>query len=189
VRRILGGGAIFLSIAICAFLVILWVRSYGGTDYAVRRTLVSRDEFSVQHRGEQLSLTRGQLRFSRINDAGYFSGGIPAHRAAGPETYYGFGRLGVGHMGWESPQRTFWNRLGFAQWEEGWSSSFADWHTRSWGVPVWPIVFAFAVAPWRWVARRVREWQSVAAGRCRQCGYDLRATPARCPECGAACPP
>jgi hypothetical protein len=32
----------------------------------------------------------------------------------------------------------------------------------------------------------LRTLRRAAAGKCPQCGYDLRATPDRCPECGTA---
>jgi len=54
--------------------------------------------------------------------------------------------------------------------------------------PAWVVVPLLGCAPAVWVAR-ARRRRIVASrrlrGLCTECGYDVRATPDRCPECGA----
>ncbi|HEY7120660.1 MAG TPA: hypothetical protein VH475_29015 [Tepidisphaeraceae bacterium] len=52
------------------------------------------------------------------------------------------------------------------------------------GVPFWALCLPPAIAAGWGVARSYRRRNRRRAGLCRQCGYDLRATPDRCPECG-----
>jgi hypothetical protein len=54
------------------------------------------------------------------------------------------------------------------------------------GIPIWTIALFTGILPLiqgsLYVRRRIRRANRLAA--CVSCGYDLRATPKRCPECG-----
>jgi hypothetical protein len=58
-------------------------------------------------------------------------------------------------------------------------------------MPHWFPVLAAAVVPVAWLSTRWRNRRrlALAAGRCARCGYDLRGTPERCPECGTPSEP
>jgi hypothetical protein len=51
-------------------------------------------------------------------------------------------------------------------------------------VPFWLVLALTAVPFARGIIRRRRRMTAIDAGLCPSCGYDLRATPERCPECG-----
>jgi hypothetical protein len=101
---------------------------------------------------------------------------------------------------WSADSRcaTYYSGFGFFLGRNGWSRKVAHWMGQApicddvatglvVGIPYWFVV-AVSLAP---LALRVR--RHIAArirrpGLCPNCGYDLRATPDRCPECGAVPP-
>jgi hypothetical protein len=84
------------------------------------------------------------------------------------------------------PPPGLWRRLGFGYFTTFSKSQFDD--ARRASVPYWLPVSIFAVMPAVAAARHLRRARRLHSGLCPRCGYDLRATPHRCPECGAGVP-
>jgi hypothetical protein len=77
--------------------------------------------------------------------------------------------------------------LGFrVLWEHRPISGKAYHHVIVLAFPYWAPAALLAVLPSFWVIDLVRRRRRGAAGLCVACGYDLRATAGRCPECGAS---
>jgi hypothetical protein len=181
--RIIVNALTVLSLLLCAATCVLWVRSYSGTDYLSRSQLLSSNPAEVTTRRHGVAWTHGEVRVS-AGTSTYLPAGPPD-----PAAYWGWGRLGPGHMGWDAtPVASDWDRIGFHRYQTGWSASFADDQEGGVAVPAWLPVLALALPSLAWGVRRVRRRRRLDTGLCPACGYDLRATPDRCPECGCVPP-
>src|SRR5207244_7952897 len=76
---------------------------------------------------------------------------------------------------WSNPRRT--TAIGVA------ALDWADSYRAVW-TPQWIFVLIFAANPLLRAYRRFKTHLKPKAGFCRSCGYDLRASSKRCPECG-----
>jgi hypothetical protein len=94
---------------------------------------------------------------------------------------------------WLEHRETSWPKAGFlaesGYWDQGFSGGLGpvgEWsaYERRVEFPHWWLALATALLPTLWIHRAIVRRRRFGQGRCTECGYDLRATPERCPECG-----
>jgi len=91
-------------------------------------------------------------------------------------------------MNWEATRNSL---LGFGGYSQHGRPPM-EYHLLAAWAPAWIPMVICTIAPVLWLRRRVRQRRLGRPGLCRECSYDLRATPEeggelleRCPECGA----
>lgn len=173
-----------LSLLLCIFTTAVWLRSYWVEDSCVwtSNKFLSPEE---RERSFEFGVCRGLVLFEgcKFNVdkslAEPFSGWVTWHPAS---RYGGFQRSsGLHRYGFAA---TRWN---FRQAATG-GSEMPDEAYRI-VFPLWLPTILFACGPGRWLVsarRRVRSANRTRQRLCVQCGYDLRASELRCPECGNA---
>jgi hypothetical protein len=197
VRRALGivlNVATALSLLLCAATVVLWVRSYRWVDVVTYRTEPTAPPECRQYEVAAGSVA-GRLGFQltrveyRVLDG--YGAGVDVRQRSLARFYWDRSERARGDVEDDPPVGAPGARgvLGFtadARVREAWVGNGITWRDRRLVLPYWcPLVLAAAVPTAALLRRRLRRRRS-RRGLCPACGYDLRATPERCPECGAA---
>ena len=188
------------SLVLCVVTVGLWVRSYwrpeslayiddihDGTNRQVWATdLADRPAWSraMWHDEWRVISIRGILWiYHDRSDTSFRSGGW---RAKG--WHYSSGILHAHDARIVGP---LWGGFSYTRWGDGPPDMSQNWPNVSWSYtrvvtfPHWLVALATMILPAYWLYRARRARSSRRSGLCATCGYDLRATPDRCPECGS----
>jgi hypothetical protein len=159
-----------LSLLLCVVVCVLWVRSYWRPDLLLHDRPAAPD---------------GSWCFGAWSTSGELDGNVFRSR---DEPTPGWRYLaGPSPWGWDRPLRTTlnWHPERRSGWLCGFGYTFSH-LDRFYGIwiPHWFLALLFAAMPAVRLRSIIRDRRRLRAGRCRICGYDLRASPDRCPECG-----
>jgi hypothetical protein len=194
VRRLLDillDAATVLSLVLCVAAAVLWVRSYRSIDRVTHTSARLLESLAlIRERGSWKDRSTKSTRTTEdyAQWPGASSKGVmrpwlwrvkPYDRAAllaeawGPDLHRALPAMTVIDL---ARQRTFNNA-------DGSLLTYRLIGRRVW-LPYWLVVASTGLLPaWRMIARHRRSRRS-RLKLCSLCGYDLRATPDRCPECG-----
>ena len=165
-----------LSLLLCVATIVLWVRSYPERD-----SLVHRGAAGEGTRIASLFSDNGRVRFQVLE--------FKRYRDEDDKLGWSYFRSD-GHVLPLDDLKVFTkaitsrhSSLGFGFLSTKESTPNPSW-LRAADVPHWFLAALFAILPALHFAATLRLRKSRREGLCPTCGYDLRATPDRCPECG-----
>jgi hypothetical protein len=174
-----------VALLLCAAMLALWVRSYRVADvwraqrYRSYDLITSRGVLTVQvirryEFEEKLGLVWGAKRLRTERPTGFCSRWVITHDWIDPAAYgtEGSFRFALGQPGPSTGAGDLGDFVG---------TECKESYLR---FPCWLAALIFASLPLLWWVARVRRRSLLRRGCCLHCGYDLRASKGRCPECG-----
>jgi hypothetical protein len=190
IARFILNGLATASLLLCLATAVLWVRGHFVADrvyysrWRLSGTTAREGAYWAQSGGGIFVIATRQQALAGMR--GNSAPEIHQLAAAGPEwhrvqlapdramTLAGSPRPGrLGRLG-------FWHEFVPSKMTPGPGNYYAEW-----AAPAWAVCLVLALLPTAWLVRWRRARSRSRAGLCPACGYDLRATPDRCPECGA----
>lgn len=177
--QIIFNGLTVLSLLLCILTMVLWMRSYRICEFM---------RFDPQGDwGRMHNATHHWMSIDFISIHGEM--GLQFHKGDGWPSDRGIFQtrwtwISNVRMVPPGPDATIAQKLGITFFHEKLIRSSGPEERYSIGLPYWIIGVATAFLPGLGARRYWRSKSIKLLGRCDVCGYDLRATPHRCPECG-----
>ncbi len=186
----------FLSLALFAATVVLWARSYFVADtLELTRSGIDRphDHGEITD-GYSIGSSKGTLLFSfeEREDRGmgmepFADNPPPLPPREPPKTMFSYDRL----KPWNAlgvfarpPGTRSCAHAGFAFQEESYMGAHSSGDVNYVALPIYSLSVVTALFAFPFVRSTLVRRRRVRKNCCLSCGYDLRATPERCPECG-----
>ena len=171
-----------VSLVLCTASVVLWVRSYEVADDISFGRLTA--AYFTSSRGGVL-LTVVDWRRSSTGRAPPTAGSVRYTRRV-PWTGTDLSPVAGTTRDWRAAGFIFQTGVPVRPPPDPRGGAVVTYVAPKWSVrvPYWSISCATLAVPSLWLAARLRQHRRSRAGLCPACGYDLRATPDRCPECG-----
>jgi 4-amino-4-deoxy-L-arabinose transferase-like glycosyltransferase len=168
-------GVLAVSLVLCLAACVLWVWSYWRSGNIFWRHGLD---------SAWIGIERGHLQLGTVWNTSPSPAGLPHKFGAWSDE--AFGPVDASYsMDTDYGIVTHWNRTGFVGYSIRQPNGSLEF---SLAVPFGLVTALTALLPVGWAAGRwrLRRRRAKRDGFCVGCGYDLRASPQRCPECGRA---
>jgi hypothetical protein len=168
------------SVVVCVGVCVLWARSYRATlDFGYETEAVLGGSGSWT--GLPRILRREYHFLAHRHGISYITDRVGLYNLPHGSRFFLHENDPVWHRSTTAPDVEF---LGFEYRVRDLRPFGRDVSWREWTAPYWGPVLALACPPAVAIGAILRRRTRRQSGHCPACGYDLRATPKRCPECG-----